>query len=212
MAIGSDDLRLTGERIGVFGGTFDPPHIGHAIVASDLVERLALDRLLVIPAPRPPHREASLSADTRLALTRRMFDGVASIEVSDLEFERSGPSFAVDTLEEVARRFPEAELTLVIGADQLAAIDTWREWRRLPGLAKVAVMRRDGMEPELPDAARGLAYIAVNVTRIDLSASGIRDRLRRGETIRFLVPESIRKDIERAWAAEARAQPASTEC
>jgi len=196
----------------VFGGTFDPPHIGHAIIAIDLVERLDLDRLLVIPAPRPPHRASSLSPQTRLTLTRRMFDGIGSIEVSDLEFERPGASFAVDTLEEVARRFPESDVTMVIGADQLATIDTWREWTRLPDLAKVAVMRRDGAEPELPDAARKFTYITVDVTRIDLSASTIRDRLRRGETIRFLVPESIRKDIERAWAEEARAQPASTGC
>jgi nicotinate-nucleotide adenylyltransferase len=210
--IGSKGPGKVGERVGVFGGTFDPPHIGHAIVAIDLVERLDLDRLLVMPAPRPPHRTSNLSPQTRLTLTRRMFDGIDSIEVSDLEFERSGPSFAADTLEEVVRRSPEADVVLVIGADQLAMIDTWHEWQRLPDLAKVAVMRRDGVDPELPDVAREFAYITVDVTRIDLSASTIRDRLRRGETIRFLVPESIRKDIERAWAEEARAQPARTGC
>lgn len=199
-----------GERVGVFGGTFDPPHVGHAIVANDLVERLELDRLLVIPAARPPHRETTFPAEVRLALTRRMFEGVAAVEVSDLEFERPGPSFAVDTLAEVSRRFTGGDLTLVIGEDQLAVIDTWHEFRRLPELARIAVMNRSGKVPELPDAAGDMPYITVDVTRIDLSASRIRDRLRHGETIRFLVPESIRKDIERAWSDAARAQQVST--
>ena len=192
--------------MGVFGGTFDPPHLGHAIVANDLVEQLDLDRLLVIPAPRPPHRSAVLSAETRLSLIRKLFEGASSIEVDEREFERAGPSFAVDTLDELRREYPEADLTMVIGADQLAAIDEWHDYRRLPELATIAVMRRDGEEPTLPDAAAGLRYIAVDVTRIDLAASAIRDRLRTGRSIRFLVPESIRTDIERAWAARGADQ------
>jgi nicotinate-nucleotide adenylyltransferase len=198
------------ERVGVFGGTFDPPHLGHAIVANDLVERLDLDRLLVVPAPRPPHRGAVLDATTRLELTRAVFEGCERIEVSDLEFGRPGSSYAVDTLQDVRRRFPEADVTMVIGADQLAAIDTWHDWRRLPDLARIAVMHREGEDPKRPDGAGDFPYIAVDVTRIDLSASRIRDRLQRNESIRFLVPESIRGDIERAWREQARTQPAST--
>lgn len=198
------------ERVGVFGGTFDPPHLGHAIVANDLVEGLDLDRLLVVPAPRPPHRGATLDARTRLELTRAAFAGCERIEVSDLEYGRTGPSYAVDTLLEVRRRYPGADVTMVIGADQFAAIDTWHDWRRLPDLARIAVMRREGEDPELPDGARDFPYIGVDVTRIDLSASRVRDRLQRNESIRFLVPESIREDIERAWRERARTQPAST--
>jgi nicotinate-nucleotide adenylyltransferase len=194
----------------VFGGTFDPPHVGHAIVATDLLEGLELDRLLVIPAAQPPHRSFVLPAATRLSLTRRMFEGVAGVEVSDLEFQRDGPSFAVDTLDEIARRFPGAEITLVIGEDQLAVIDAWHDYRRLPELARIAVMKREGKDPAPSDTAGDIPYITIDVTRIDLSASRIRDRLRRGETIRFLVPESIRKDIERAWSESAPAQPTST--
>lgn len=196
--------------MGVFGGTFDPPHLGHAIVANDLVERLGLDRLLIVPAPRPPHRGTVLGPDVRLDLVRRVFEDADRIEVSDLEFGRSGPSYAVDTLEEVGRRFPGAELTMVIGVDQLAVIDTWHEWERLPSLARIAVMRREGEDPVLPAGASDFPYIEVEVTRIDLSASGIRDRLARNESIRFLVPESIREHIERAWRERARTQPAST--
>ena len=200
------------ERVGVLGGAFDPPHIGHAVVAQDLVERLVLDRLLVIPAPRPPHRSTELSADTRLALVRRMFEGVDRIEVSDMEFERSGPSYAIDTLRVLRERHPNAALTMVIGADQLAAIDTWHDYPRLAEHARIAVMRREGEEPALPDGVGDVPYITVDVTRINLSASTIRHRLRSGDSIRFLVPESIRADIERAWRDLAPTQPASTGC
>jgi len=82
--------RTGAERIGLFGGTFDPPHLGHAIVAQDLLEGLGLDRLLVVPAPRPPHRDWVLPAETRARLVERMFEGVAGIEVSRIEFEREG--------------------------------------------------------------------------------------------------------------------------
>ncbi len=204
-------------RVGVLGGTFDPPHVGHAIVAQDLVERLALDRLLVVPAAHPPHRSASLAPEVRLALTRRLFAAAARIEVSDLEHRRPAPSFTVDTLAALREGDPEAEHVLVMGADQLAVIDTWHEWRRLPELASIAVMRRSGEEPRLPHGVTGIEYIAVDVTRVDVSASRIRERLTDGRSIRFLVPESIRDEVERAWRerearpGDARSEIAGTE-
>jgi len=197
-------------RIGILGGTFDPSHVGHAIVATDLISELDLDRLLVIPAAWPPHREASFSAETRLRSVRRMFDGVDRIEVSDVEFRRAGPSYAVTTLEALHQRYGDAAFILVMGADQLATIDTWHEFERIPALARVAVMGRAEARPVLPDAARDFPYIEVAVTRIDISASTIRRRLADGKTIRFLVPESIRDDIERAWEVLARTQTTST--
>lgn len=200
------------ESIGVLGGTFDPPHIGHAIVARDLVEGIPLDRLLVIPAFDPPHRGAVLPAAVRLDLVRHMFAGVEGVEVSDLEFRRGGPSYTIDTLEELRTRYPEADLILILGADQFAVFDTWKEWRRIPDLARIAVMHREGETPAPPDGVDPIGYIAVHVTRIDLSASRIRDRLARGASIRFLVPESIRSDVERAWSRSARAESTSTEC
>jgi len=199
-------------RIGILGGTFDPPHIGHAIVATDLIERLDLDLLLVIPAARPPHREPIFSGEARLGFSRRMFDGVERVEVSDLEFRRADPSYAVLTLEELRHRYPDATLIIAMGTDQFAAIDTWHEFEKIPALARIAVMRRAGDEPRLPDEAGDLPYIEVDVTRIDLSASTIRRRLEAGKPIRFLVPESIREDIERAWRDEASTQTTSTRC
>lgn len=192
-------MATIGERVGVFGGTFDPPHLGHAVVAHDLLDRLALDRLLVIPAPRPPHRSAIFSAETRRSLVHTLFADEPAIVVDDREFRREGPSFAVDTLAELREELPEVDLTFVIGADQLAVIDEWHEYRRLPELATIAVMRRDGEEPRLPDGAASFPYIDVEVTRIDLSASEVRERLRAGRSIRFIVPETIRNEVESAW-------------
>lgn len=185
----------------MLGGTFDPPHVGHGIVAQDLLERLELDRLLVVPAHDPPHRETLFPAGMRLELVRRMFRDVPGIEVDDLEHRRGGPSYTVDTLDELRDRHPAAELLLVMGSDQFAVLDTWKAPDRLVRLARIAVMRREGEEPEPPDGVGPIDYITVSVTRIDISASMVRERLRQGRSIRFLVPDSIRHDIERSHAA-----------
>lgn len=191
----------SGERLGMLGGTFDPPHVGHAIVAQDVLEVLELDRLLVVPAARPPHREARLPAELRYELVRDLFRGTPGIEASDLELRREGPSYTVDTLEALRREMTPAELYLVIGSDQLAVIRTWHRWRELPDLARIAVLARPGHEP--PHEADGslLPYVEVEVTRVEISSTRIRKRLDAGRSVRFLVPERIRERVERAWAA-----------
>lgn len=187
------------ERIGVLGGTFDPPHVGHAIVALDVAEALELDRLLVVPAARPPHREARLAASIRWALVRDLFAGVPRIEVSDLELRRAGPSYTVDTLAEVRRARSPGTLYLVIGSDQLRVIETWHRYRELADLARLAVMVRAGREAELERIEGELPYVPVTVTQIDVSSTMIRERLDAGRSIRFLVPERIWAAVEEAW-------------
>ncbi len=199
-----DSALREGARTGILGGSFDPPHVGHAIVARDLLERLELERLLVIPAAAPPHRGVHLPAATRLALVRTLFEAVTGVEVSEIEHERPGPSFTIDTVEALRKRFPADAFVLVMGGDQLAVIDTWKDYERLLGLVQIAVMRRGGEEPTTPPGVSGIDYIVVDVTRVDVSASRVRQRLREGRSIRFLVPESIRHDIECAWAEHAQ--------
>lgn len=189
-----------GRRTGILGGSFDPPHMGHLSVARDLVEALRLDRLLVIPAGDPPHREVTLPAKVRLDLTRRAFADVPGIEVSSVEIERAGPSYTVDTLEALARRFPSDRLVLAMGADQFAAIHRWERWRRLPELARIAVMPRGGREPAPSPESMPIEYVVADVTRVDISASRIRQRLEEGRSVHLLVPETIRHHVERAWA------------
>ena len=189
-----------GRRTGILGGSFDPPHVGHVSVARDLLEELRLDRLLVIPAGDPPHREVTLPAQVRLDLTRRAFADLPGIEVSPMEIERAGPSYTVDTLEALARRFRADRLVLAMGADQFAAIHRWERWRRLPELARIAVMPRGGGAPAPSPESMPIEYVVAHVTRVDISASRIRQRLEEGRSVHLLVPETIRHQVERAWA------------
>lgn len=196
----SAEVPAAGRRTGILGGSFDPPHAGHVSVARDLIEDLRLDRLFVIPAGDPPHREVALPAKVRLDLTRRAFAHVPGIEVSPMEIERAGPSYTVDTLEALARRFPSDRLVLAMGADQFAAIHRWDRWRRLPELARIAVVPRGGREPAPSPESAPIEYVVANVTRVDISASRIRQRLEEGRSVHLLVPETIRHHVERAWA------------
>lgn len=184
-------------RIAMLGGTFDPPHVGHLVVAQDVLERLSLDRLIVVPAGDPPHRGATLPARDRLELVRLAFGGDDRIEVSDVEVGRSGPSYTVDTLEWLRQRFEPAALYLVIGADQLRTFGTWHRPGRILELATLAVMTRPGEEDLLERA--DVPFERVQVTRVDLSSTRVRARLGEGQSIRYLVPERIREMVEAAW-------------
>jgi nicotinate-nucleotide adenylyltransferase len=182
--------------IGILGGTFDPPHVGHLIVASDVHAALGLDRLLLIPSAAPPHKRGRVraSAEQRLRMVRAAVEGDPRFEVDDLELRRSDASYTVDTLRELRDRFPARELFFVIGVDQLQEFHTWREPEEVARLARLAVVSRGGESagPDTPFPVR-----AVSVTRIDLSATDIRRRVAAGESIRYLVPDAVREIIER---------------
>jgi nicotinate-nucleotide adenylyltransferase len=182
-------------RIGVFGSMFDPPHLGHLLLASEAAWQLGLDRVLAVPVGMPPHRSQPISpAETRLRLTRALAMAEPVIHVSRVELDRPGPSYTVDTLEELTGQYPAAELVLLLGADQLAAFGTWYDAERIPTLARIAVAPRPGVR--LPP----LGAFAVEVVRmpaVEVSSTVVRDRVRRGEPIRHLVPGPVRELIER---------------
>ncbi|UCG76727.1 MAG: nicotinate (nicotinamide) nucleotide adenylyltransferase [Gemmatimonadota bacterium] len=198
-------------RLGLLGGTYDPPHVGHLIVAQDVCEELDLDRLLIVPAGSPPHRETVFPSTVRLQLVELAFGSNPRFEVSRVELERSGPSFTVDTLRWIRRTLAPGELFCVIGADQLRVIDTWSRYREIAQLARLTVMAREGEAPSAGSV--DLPFETVAVTRVDVAASTIRKRLREGRSIRYLVPESIRARVETEWqrtaAAAAAGRPAS---
>lgn len=183
-------------RIGVFGGTFDPPHLGHLVVASDACEALGLGRVLWVPSAVPPHklRTVQAPAEARLEMVRAAIGGDPRFEADDLELRRAGPSYTVDTLRELAARHPGDELVLLIGADNLREIPGWREPAEILRLARVAVLSRDGagVPPDAPIPAP-----AVAVPRVDVSATEVRRRAAAGETIRYLVPDAVRALVER---------------
>ena len=180
-------------RLGVFGGTFDPPHVGHLIVAQDAALALDLDRVLFAPAGVPPHkRDRMLSpADARLAMTRAAVAGNGRFDVDAVELERGeGPSYTVDTLRALAERHPDAELWLLIGRDQWAEFATWREPEDVMRLASVGVLSRggNGSGPR-PGTHERVRF--VDVTRVDVSSTEIRRRVGVGESVRYLVPDAV---------------------
>ena len=169
-------------RVGVFGGEFDPPHLAHVAVARAARDQLALDRLLVVPAGMPPHRDASTTpAATRLRMAELAFADERAIEVSSIEIDRGGTSHTLDTLEQLA---PLGDLFLIMGADQLASFDSWREPAAIRGLATLVVAPRTGFD------ASGSGAVQLEMAPVDLSSTDVRERLRNGDA-EGLVPAAV---------------------
>ena len=132
------------KRIGIFGGSFDPPHLGHLVIAALAVRTLKLDVVYLVPAYQPPHkagRHASTARD-RLAMTKLSVRGNSNLRVSDIEIKRRGVSYTIDTVRAFHRRFPSAELFLIIGSDSLRQFQSWKEPEGILALATLAVYRR----------------------------------------------------------------------
>jgi nicotinate-nucleotide adenylyltransferase len=181
-------------RLGVYGGAFDPPHLGHLVAASDACEALALDRLLWIPSAVHPLKPVATAPEVRLEMVRAAIQGDPRFQADDLELRRTGPSYTVDTLRALRAREPGAELFFLTGADNLADLPRWREPDEIARLATLAVVSRQG-EALPPDPA--YPAVAVAVTRVDVSSTEVRRRVAAGLSIRYLVPDAVRAVIER---------------
>jgi len=179
-------------KIGVFGGTFDPPHIAHLIIAEFVRQELALDRILFIPAAMPPHkRDQTISApEHRLAMVRLALKGNPAFEVNDLEIRRKGVSYTVDTLEGLKRQRPGDTLILLIGEDNLIDFGQWKDPQRILTLALVVVMTRPGFtgSPHLPTGER---ITVCEVPELAIASRSIRERVRDGKSIRYFVPNEV---------------------
>ena len=193
-------------NIGLFGGTFDPPHSGHLIVAQDAALALSLDRVLFMPAAQPPHKlgRAMSPAATRARMLELAIADNTLFAFSSLELKRAGPSFTVETLNQLTREQPDVRWTLLLGADQYAEFEQWREPGAIRSLARIAVLARGGGSdgtaataaagiPPLEQLERG--DIRVQVTRIDISATQIRARVAAGQPIRYMVPAAVEQFI-----------------
>ena len=190
-------------RVGVLGGTFDPPHVGHLWLASLAADGLDLDRVLFMPAAKPPHKGERLisKATDRLLMTRLAIHTDPTFELCALELERPGPSYSIDSVAELKRLYPDAQLFLVMAADSLAQIDSWREPDRLLDEIEWAVGPRTGTE--LPDRSAMEVRFGDRASRIhllegpslDVSSSAIRRRVAAGHTIRYLVPREVEELI-----------------
>lgn len=183
-------------NVGLFGGTFDPPHLGHLVAAQDACTVLSLDRLLFVPAAIPPHKQhLSVSpAKVRLEMLQAAVAGNESFQVSTVELERQGPSYTVDTLRELSARLPHGRFFLLLGHDQVRDLPTWREPEEVARLATVCMLTRAEM-PE--NYENSLVRQVVPVTRVDVSSTLIRRRLAQGQAIQYLVPAGVEAIIRR---------------
>lgn len=184
-------------RTGVFGGTFDPPHVGHMLLAADARESLSLDRLIFIPAGSQPfkvHTPPVATPRDRLEMVRLAVADDANYSVDDTEINREGLSYTVDTLEHLAEQYSGGKLFLLLGEDAWASFSQWRSPQRIRELATLAVMQRE--RSGAGASALGSGVLEVSVRRVDVSSTEIRARLRSGKSIKGFVPESVERFID----------------
>ena len=178
-------------RVGILGGTFDPPHVGHLVVAVDVRDALDLDEVVLMVAGDPWQkrgRGVSPAAD-RLAMVEAAVAGVPGLSAGTQEVGRDGPTYTVETLEALRAADPGTELFLVVGTDAVAGLTTWHRWEELPALATLVVVERPGAV--VPDPAPPVPVVRVPVARVDLSSSELRQRAADGRPLRFLVPDAV---------------------
>ena len=186
------------KRIGIFGGSFDPPHLGHLVIAEMARRSLNLDAVYFVPAYKPPHKEGShpSTARDRLAMTKLSVQGNAHLKVSDVELRRKGISYTVDTVRSFRKRFPTSELYLIIGSDSLLQFHSWKYPEQILAESALVVYRR-------PRSGRASSRFLpsrlsfIEGPEMEVSSSDIRDRIVKGKSIRYLVRESVLRFINR---------------
>lgn len=190
----------TRERMGMLGGAFNPVHVGHLLLGREAIERLRLDRLIWIPCAQPPHKPKTelLEGSHRLAMLRLALEGDPRMEVSDLELRRDGPSFTVDTVREMAERFPGAHRFFVIGGDSLLELHTWKDLDGILEQCEIVTMARPGFPTPDPEklkmplvTARRLTEHIFSTRHVDVSATEIRRLAADGHSIRYLTPGPV---------------------
>jgi len=185
--------------VAVFGGTFNPPHNGHLIVAESVRDTLRLGLVLFIPSARSPHKgmQSLAPAEDRLAMTRLAVEGNAGFTASDMEIARGGTSYTVDTLKEVSRLYPGSPVKLLIGADNLFDFEGWKSPREILNLADLVVLTRPGFDP--PSAHSGFLERAsvVTVPQVGISGTDVRRRVKFKQSIRYMVPPAVEEYIRR---------------
>ena len=185
-------------RVGVLGGTFNPPHLGHLVCAQEAYVQLELGQVIFVPARTPPHKpvEDEPGPEHRLELCRLAVSGDERFAVSDAELAREGPSYTVDTLTELHSNVPDNDLFLIVGGDIAAGLVNWHEPERVLSLATLAVAKRRGtaravVEEALKQLRGGEQTRFFRMPRIGVSSTDVRERVRHGRPIRYLVPAPV---------------------
>jgi nicotinate-nucleotide adenylyltransferase len=204
-------------RVGVFGGAFNPPHLGHLVGAQEVLLQLELERVLFVPVGRAPHREIpdDPGAEARLEMVELAIAGDERFAAARIELDRDGPSYTSVTLETLRSEFPDDERFLILGGDQAAALPTWHEPEKVLELATVAVVERVGwsrsaigIQIARMRGSDGVRYL--DMPLIQIASTGIRRRVREGRPIRYLVPAAVEEYIaaHELYRAEVKAASA----
>lgn len=180
--------RMRGHQIGILGGTFNPPHLGHLLIAEGVYNTLHLDKILFVPDAQPPHADGkhTIAAKDRVAMVKEAIAGNPHFCLDELEVRRGGKSFTYDTIRELKRRDPLAQYFFIIGADMVNDLPHWHEIDKLVKIVTFVAVRRPGVivHSQYP-------VIWVDVPQVAISSSGIRQRVAKGESIRYLVPDGV---------------------
>ena len=179
------------KKIAIYGGTFDPVHHAHLILAREAIETLGLEKVILVPAAISPLKKAApvASGEVRLAMLRAAIKGEPEFEVDECELRRAPPSYTIDPVEEIRRRECDAMLYCLIGEDNVEQLPLWHRFAELEKMVRFVVLDRSGKQPRH-------SYKVIS-RRIDISATEIRRRVAQGESIRYLVPESVEEIIQR---------------
>lgn len=183
--------RLT-DRLGLFGGAFNPIHHGHLIAVQETARQLELERVLFIPTGHPPHKDnPDVDPRDRLEMTRLALEGQNNFEVSPLEVESDGPSYTYETLQHLREEFPESELSFMTGSDELLQFTEWHEWEALLDEFTIVGMTRPGFdEGKVPNTVKERSSF-VEIPDVQVSSSMVRERFANGEPVRFFLPRSV---------------------
>ena len=197
-------------RVGIFGGTFDPVHNAHVALAHAALASLSLDEVRWIPTGNPWQKPRGITdAAQREAMVRLAIEGVPRFVLDRIEIERSGPSYTLDTVHELAAAQPGTEWVLVIGHDQYTSLHTWHDWQKLLSLVTLAVANRPGPPAQPHPDVQAFAHRVVPLAMLDISATDIRARVAKGQDISQLVPAPVASYIEKHWLYAAPAASGS---
>jgi len=187
------------KKLGILGGTFDPIHMGHLVLAEQVREKFQLERVIFIPSASPPHKtEQELSlADDRFEMTKLALEGNPYFFVSDIELKREGLSYTVETLRELKKLYKDSEIYFLTGSDVLNEITTWKDPEEIYKLAKIVIGVRPGFDKFDPENHFAKKSIIVNITGIDISSTQIREKVSKGESIKYLVPLKVEEYIRK---------------
>jgi nicotinate-nucleotide adenylyltransferase len=191
-------------RLGIYGGTFDPPHLGHLILAETAADSLNLSRVVFVPAGTPPHKmpgEVRVSAEHRVAMVERAIAGNPRFALSRVDVQRPGPHYSVDMLRLLRREYPAAEFVFLIGADSLRDLPEWSRPQELIGLAALGVMRRPDTEPDLDALEQDIPGLCARISwitapHIEIASHLLAEQIAAERSVRYQVPDSVLEYIQ----------------